>query len=60
MVVYFNTGTFDVTLTVSDEIETITTTLEDYITASVTPGQASTPSGEEEICTNAGCDSHGS
>ncbi|MCD4696714.1 MAG: PKD domain-containing protein, partial [Bacteroidales bacterium] len=52
LVVYFNPGTFDVTLTVSDGIETSTITLEDYMTVATAPGQASTPAGDDEVCTN--------
>jgi PKD repeat protein len=52
MVAYFTPGTFDVTLEVSDGTETVSLTLEDYITVSPSPGQASLPEGETNVCTN--------
>ena len=52
VVSYSNTGTYDVTLEVSDGDETVSITLEDYITVIDSPEQASTPEGEAEICTN--------
>ncbi|MCF8406007.1 MAG: T9SS type A sorting domain-containing protein [Bacteroidales bacterium] len=54
MVAYFNAGTFDVTLEISDGVETSTLTLPDYITVLATPGQASAPEGEDIACTNYG------
>ena len=52
MILYFNAGTFDVSLTVSDGEETSTITLEDYISVSAVPAQAAIPDGDDEICTN--------
>ncbi|MCB2221351.1 MAG: T9SS type A sorting domain-containing protein [Bacteroidetes bacterium] len=51
-VAYFNPGVFDVTLEVSDGNETVSFTLNDYITVLSAPGQAATPAGEENICIN--------
>jgi len=51
-VMYFTAGTYDVTLEVSDGTETISTTMEDYITVGAAPEQAATPEGQVEICTN--------
>jgi PKD repeat protein len=52
LVAYLNPGTFDVTLTVSDGIESNTLVIEDYITISGVPEIPVTPTGENEICTN--------
>jgi len=52
LVVYFNPGTFDVTLTVSDGVEYNTLTIENYITAVNTPTIPGTPTGDDEVCTN--------
>jgi len=52
MVAYFNAGVFDVTLTVSDGVDSSTILLEDYMTINAAPEQAATPSGDDEICTN--------
>ena len=52
MVVYFNTGTFDVTLTVSDGVDFSTVTLEDYMTVVSTPAPPATPTGDNDVCTN--------
>jgi len=51
-VAYFDAGTFDVTLEVSDGVETVSITMEDYITVLNAPLQAATPDGDNEICTN--------
>jgi len=51
-VAYFDPGTYDVTLEVSDGTETASITLENYITVLDVPGQAATPEGEVDICTN--------
>jgi PKD repeat protein len=51
-VMYFIAGNFDVTLEVSDGIETVSVTMEDYITVNAAPEQAAMPEGEAEICTN--------
>ncbi len=51
-VAYMATGTFDVTLEISDGTETVSITMDDYITVSDVPEQASTPEGDDEICTN--------
>jgi PKD repeat protein len=52
IVAYFGTGTFDVTLIVSDGIESSTLIMEDYITVSAPPQTPGVPEGENEICTN--------
>lgn len=52
MVSYTNEGIFDVSLTVSDGVETSTIILEDYISISAAPAQATIPYGDDEICTN--------
>jgi len=49
---YFTPGAYDVTLEVSDGVETATLTLEDYIVVLETPEQAAAPEGDNEICTN--------
>jgi len=54
MVAYFNAGTYDVTLEVTDGSETMTLIIEDYITVITDPEQAATPEGENEVCTNFG------
>ena len=51
-VMYFNEGTYDVTLTVSDGVEYNTLTIEDYITVGVIPEIPATPTGDDEVCTN--------
>jgi PKD repeat protein len=51
-VMYFIAGSYDVTLEVSDGMETVSITMEDYITVNAAPAQATTPEGEAEICTN--------
>ncbi|MCB2221353.1 MAG: T9SS type A sorting domain-containing protein [Bacteroidetes bacterium] len=51
-VMYANPGTYDVTLEVSDGVETVSITMENYISVLDAPGQAATPEGDEEICTN--------
>jgi len=45
-------GTYDVSLEVSDGNETVSVTMTDYITVMSEPGQAATPEGENEVCTN--------
>ncbi len=52
MVVYFNPGTFDVSLTVSDGVESSTVVMENYIMVTTVPQIPGTPSGENDICTN--------
>ena len=52
VVYYQETGTFDVSLTVSNSIDTSTLILEDYITVASLPETPGTPTGEIEICTN--------
>ncbi len=52
VVAYFTAGTFDVTLTVSDGLETNTMMLENYITVTAPSQIPGTPTGENEICTN--------
>ncbi len=49
-VVYSNPGTFDVSLEVSDGIDTQTLTMTDYINVVVLPLQPDTPSGETSVC----------
>ncbi len=51
-VMYADPGTYDVTLEVSDGTETVSITMEDYMTVMDVPAQAATPEGEAEICTN--------
>jgi hypothetical protein len=51
-VAYDTPGTYDVSLEVSDGLETATMLLEDYITVTGEPSQAAIPEGEGEICTN--------
>ncbi len=51
-VMYFNEGTYDVTLTVSDGVENSTLLIEDYITVGTEPGIPATPTGDDEVCTN--------
>ncbi|MCB0805999.1 MAG: T9SS type A sorting domain-containing protein [Bacteroidales bacterium] len=53
-VMYSSDGNYDVTLEVSDGTETVSLTLENYITVMTSPEQASTPTGESEACTNYG------
>jgi len=52
MVAYFNPGTFDVTLTVSDGVEFNTVWIENYITITGVPEIPGSPAGENDICTN--------
>ena len=49
-VMYYNTGTFDVTLIVSDGEESDTLTIENFITVSDVPGVAAMPAGPAELC----------
>jgi len=49
-VTYANSGTFDVTLTVSDGSDSETLLIEDYITVIEGPEIAATPTGETELC----------
>lgn len=49
-VTYANTGTYNVTLTVSDGIGYSSILKEDYITVLTTPPQANTPVGETVLC----------
>jgi PKD repeat protein len=51
-VAYFESGTFDVTLTVSDGTTNSTVTFENYIEVDYTPETPETPVGEEEVCIN--------
>jgi len=51
-VMYFNEGTYDVTLTVSDGVEYNTLIIEDYITVGAVPGIPATPTGDDEVYTN--------
>ncbi|MCD4788666.1 MAG: PKD domain-containing protein, partial [Bacteroidales bacterium] len=51
-VMYFNEGTYDVTLIVSDGVENNTLLIEDYITVGTMPGIPATPTGDDEVCTN--------
>jgi PKD repeat protein len=48
-VAYFNEGIFDVTLTVSDGVESNTITLENYITVMSTPEIPATPEGPTSV-----------
>jgi PKD repeat protein len=52
LVVYFNPGTFDVTLTISDGVEFSTILMEDYMTVVAIPPAPATPTGDDEVCTN--------
>jgi len=52
MVAYFSSGTFDVSLTVSDGSESSTLLLEDYITVVESPEVPGTPAGDDEVATN--------
>ncbi len=49
---YSATGTYDVTLEISDGTSTVTTTETDYITVSDVPGQPDQPTGEVNVCGN--------
>lgn len=49
MVAYFNSGSFDVTLTISDGTDTQTLTMEDYITVMAVPDIPSTPEGPVNV-----------
>ncbi len=51
-VMYATAGVYDVTLEVSDGNETVSVTMEDYITVMSDPAQAATPEGDPEVCTN--------
>jgi PKD repeat protein len=51
-VVYFNGGVFDVSLTVSDGINSNTMLIEDYMTITGMPEVPTTPTGIALICTN--------
>jgi PKD repeat protein len=52
---YYSTpGSYDVTLTVSDGVETSTLTLNDYITVSSMPGVPATPAGPTSVCGTVG------
>jgi PKD repeat protein len=50
VVEYFNSGTYDVSLTVSDGTDIVTLTKEDYITVSTIPGIPQTPTGPTSVC----------
>jgi PKD repeat protein len=52
MVVYFNPGDYDVTLTVSDGVETSTLNMVNYISVTVIPEIPGTPAGDNYVCTN--------
>jgi photosystem II stability/assembly factor-like uncharacterized protein len=52
LVTYAASGSYNVTLTVSDGIETSSVTLENYIDISDIPGIPGTPAGETEVCIN--------
>jgi PKD repeat protein len=52
LVVYFNPGMFDVTLTVSDGVDTSSLAMTNYITATSYPGIPGTPTGDTYVCTN--------
>jgi PKD repeat protein len=52
VVAYFSPGTFDVTLTISDGVETSTLVMENYMTVIADPQIPGAPTGEVEICTN--------
>jgi len=47
---YFNSGIYDVTLTVTDGTNSATLTKEDYITVSAIPEIPQTPGGPTEVC----------
>ncbi len=49
-VMYENSGIYDVSLTVSDGVETSTLVLENYITVSALPGTAPAPTGLTLVC----------
>jgi PKD repeat protein len=51
---YLNPGVFDVSLTVSDGVETVTTTIENYITVSALPGIVPSPTGLTMVCADWG------
>lgn len=51
-VAYFESGSFDVTLTVSDGTTNSSVTFENYIEVDYTPETPETPIGEEEVCIN--------
>jgi len=52
VVTYSNSGDFDVTLTVSDGVDSNTLIIEDYITVFSTPQIPGSPTGDDEVCTN--------
>lgn len=52
VVTYSATGSFDVSLTVSDGVGTSTMSMPDYITVSTIPGTANTPTGITLVCGN--------
>jgi PKD repeat protein len=53
--VYYSTpGSYDVTLTVSDGVESSTLTLNNYITVSSMPGVPGAPAGPNLVCLNVG------
>ncbi len=52
MVVYFQPGTYDVTLTIGDGVDYSTITMEDYMTVVEVPAIPDTPAGDDEVCTN--------
>ncbi len=51
-IMYYNSGSFDVTLTVSDGTNTSTLTLDDYITVNTVPDIPAIPEGETIVCSN--------
>lgn len=51
-VTYASTGTYNVTLTVSDGVGYSTLLKEEYISVLTTPLQANTPAGDVELCTS--------
>ncbi len=51
-VIYSVSGTYDVSLEVSDGTETVSTLIEDYVAIGAVPEQPDLPEGEVEICTN--------
>ncbi len=53
-VTYASEGTFDVSLEVSDGTETVSSTIENYISVNTAPDSPDTPVGETEVCSNYG------
>jgi photosystem II stability/assembly factor-like uncharacterized protein len=51
-ITYSSPGVYDVSLTVSDGVASVTETKTDYITILETPAKADTPDGETGTCTN--------